>query len=191
MLIPAAGSSGRMGTPKLFLPFGNHSFAEELEARYLEYGCSKIILVVNSIDFQEIKKRKVCLSAKTVIIVNESPELGRFHSIQLGLSKLDFGTTCFFQNIDNPFAGFEVLNALAEKANSVSVVVPTFNKQRGHPIAFGADVWQALLSQNGKQTNLKEELSKFPNIEIPVNNPDILININNMDDYQAFFGKSL
>ncbi|HBG71355.1 MAG: hypothetical protein A2W93_13940 [Bacteroidetes bacterium GWF2_43_63] len=191
VLIPAAGNSERMGTPKLFLPFGNHTFVEELEARYLEFGCLRIILVVNSNDFHEIENRKIRFSANTVIVVNDNPELGRFHSIRLGLEKLDSGTTCFFQNIDNPFAGFEVLNAIAEKANSVSVVVPTFNKQRGHPIALGAAVWQALLCQDGNQTNLKEELMKFPDIEIPVNNPDILINMNNMDDFRAFFGKTL
>ena len=175
----------------MFLPFDkDQTFIEKLIDSYISFGCQQIIIVTNEECLTELKARKMIFSGLVKIIVNDKPGLGRFRSIKLGLEQLASGLSCMIQNIDNPFVNHEVLEALSISSEPGNVVIPLCNNYSGHPVLIGAEVWPLLLMMNN-HTNLSEELKKFITIKKNVNNPNILININEPEDYRKYFGKSL
>ena len=107
-VIPAAGNSGRMGSQKVLMPYGNGSgFAEHLTNCFSVYGCDPVVLIVNE-NFDS-----ATLQAKNlIIVVNCHVEKGRSHSIHLGLQHVPEGSACFIHNIDNPFPESAVLSGL-------------------------------------------------------------------------------
>ena len=104
VLILAGGKSERMIFPKPYLLFEGETFLKKIVEEYHNAGIKSICVIINE-EFCKGKFEKFIdeVESKTIIIKNPNPELGRFHSLKLGLANilnLDF---CFIQNIDNPF----------------------------------------------------------------------------------------
>ncbi|MBL0126460.1 MAG: nucleotidyltransferase family protein [Flavobacteriales bacterium] len=58
------------------------------------------------------------------IICNPDPDLGRAHSLRLGLAALPSVRYCFVQNIDNPFVDPELIGALYAAREQAPYVTP-------------------------------------------------------------------
>ncbi|MDD3876382.1 MAG: NTP transferase domain-containing protein [Bacteroidales bacterium] len=182
VIILAAGLSERMKSPKLFLKWDNSvTFVEHIIDTYKKIG-SPIILIVNKFDFPETSLFLSPYEPLTVI-ENTIPEIGRFHSIKLGISALKSTDSCFIQNIDNPFSDEITLLKLKKKIKSNSYVVPTFNKKAGHPVLIAKELIEAIKSINSSDFNFKDFLETYNRIECPVENEKIMININSKEDY--------
>jgi molybdenum cofactor cytidylyltransferase len=189
-LIPAAGFSSRMGTPKLFLPCsGGKTMIEELVSGYIDFGIKQMIIVVNEMEFPEFKKRSIVFPEQVKVVINSQPELGRFRSVKIGLAQLDVPKGCFLQNIDNPFAGVEVLQSLAAHYQFNSVAMPFYKGKSGHPILIGDEIWANLLNHEKDDAIFSEQLSLYPMVNVPVPTSTILINLNKPEDYQTYIAK--
>jgi len=105
VVILAAGFSGRMGIPKLSLPFDEkQTFTEKIISTYLTAGCKNIVLVVNRQGNEVLRQQTDFLTESNVsVVLNTFPQRERFYSLQLGLKLLDGFRAVFVQNIDNPF----------------------------------------------------------------------------------------
>lgn len=226
-VILAAGASQRMGTPKAFLPFGgDENFIQKLVRTYINWGCSKVVIVTGADTFtttiNAFKEKRI------KVVENSSPESGRFYSMQLGLhnSKAPY---VFVQNVDNPFTCHCWLSKLFDNRSPGCWTAPEYKGKRGHPVLLGGEVVQNLLkkisgneflrsgepekwrngSMEGCKKNdslilpffhsstlpyyqaseilLKEELRKYPSINVSISDPAILININTPWDYEKYF----
>ncbi len=180
-IIPAAGNSGRMGTHKALLEYGNgHSFANHLVGCFYNYGCNPVVLVINEqcdstpVQFQNLVK-----------VVNRHTEKGRSWSIRLGLNHVPEQSACFIQNIDNPFLEPRLLDKLFESVTPDGYAVPVYQGQGGHPILLGNSVVD-YFRQHGNIKDLRKILSRFNRIEVPYPDDRILWNINTPDDYKEF-----
>ena len=191
VLIPAAGYSGRMGMPKLLLPFEDHTFCEEIVERYYQAGAEKIVFVINHrlVADCEILHQRLLKSPK--FVVNDNPALGRFRSVQIGLSCIPQNIPCFLQNSDNPFIDHEVLSDLLKESKPDHTVIPVFEKQPGHPVLIGENIIKSLMHCSNPDANLRSELEKFSIKPVVVSAPEILLNINTPEDYLRVFGKPL
>ncbi len=190
VIVLAGGNSVRTKAPKLFLPFsGRVTFIEKIIKEYYNFGCKKIILVLNK-KFSEnhiIKKLTVSCSIKSVI--NENQELGRFYSISLGLSEADEQNFMFIQNADNPFIDNSLLKKMYSKRNIERYVIPVYNDKSGHPVLIGKKIIQRLKSEKNINSNLRDILHGFEKVCIQVKNNKVLANINSMTEYRKYFKK--
>jgi len=190
-VIAAAGSSRRMHTSKLFLSgLTGLTFIDELIQSYQSCNVLEIVIVVNQTDHQKLLQMNDALINNVKTVVNEHPENGRFGSIKLGLSNIEKGRGCFFQNIDNPFPGAEVLTVLNNNYSPEAVLIPSFNGDNGHPVLLGPASIERLLAQSCDDAILRDELYKNKVQIVPVSNPDILLNLNTPEDYRNYLNRA-
>lgn len=185
VIIPAAGNSGRMGFNKALLSLGNgKTFLENLLSKYREYKADPIIIVINNtFDLTRID------TGSSVCIVNEHVSYGRYHSIKLGLQHIPLAHGCFIQNVDNPFVDLHLLDKLVRAQKEDSYIIPVHDGRGGHPVLLGKDIVR-FIHENKKIDDFREVLSRFSRIEVPWNDPMILLNINTPDDYNRFSEKN-
>lgn len=180
-VIPAAGNSERMGCDKALLSIGHgETFAGHLMRCYGLYGCRPVVLVVSdNTDTSRLQQKNI------LTVINHHVNLGRSHSIRLGLSHIPAGSECFIHNVDNPFLEPDLLDRLLELVQPDAYVVPVFEGRGGHPVLLGRQVADYIRSQDNP-AGFREALNHFTRIELPFPEESILWNINTPEEYQKF-----
>ena len=183
-VILSAGSSARMGTHKALLKFDlQKTFLQKITETYLLVGIEQVIVVVNSELYKLINNSNPALSEKVLLVINDRPELGRFYSLQNGVSLVPKGNSCFFQNIDNPFTTEKLMRELIIHKDEADVILPAFQKKTGHPVLINPSVVLEINSVRDYEVRIDEFLNQFTGKEIESPDPKILLNINSPDDY--------
>jgi molybdenum cofactor cytidylyltransferase len=180
-IILAAGNSGRMGSDKAQLPFGNGlSFAGQMIKCYSGFGVAPLVMVVNNdTDLSQLDSRLF------VPVLNDHPEYGRSRSILLGVKEVSSDRPCFLHNIDNPYLEDDLLEMLLSVVQPDSYVVPVYKEKGGHPVLLGSEIVNYLRDIN-QLHDLREVLKQFRRIEISFPDKGILWNINTPEDYNKF-----
>ncbi len=189
VVILAAGNSSRMGCSKTLLKFDeSKTFLEKIITTYLKLNIQKIVLVINNKIKEEVEETisKYLAEEKIILITNQSPEKGRFHSIKMGLRNIN-SDNCFIQNIDNPFISLNLLSNMIQMKNNCDYVVPVFQNKIGHPILINKKIQTTILSNIKTETNLRFVLLHFKKNEVQCSNKNILANINTMEEYYKNF----
>ena len=91
--------------------------------------------LINDFDYQGLK-------IKTV--VNPTPELGSFSTLQTVLKNIDCSCDVLLCPIDVPLLNSKELNKIITVKNNI--VMPNFEGKNGHPIKMNAGFWQKLVS---------------------------------------------
>lgn len=190
VLILAGGKSERMVFPKSYLLYKGKTFLKKIVEEYYQAGIKNICVVINE-EFCKDEWGKYIeeIKSKVTLIKNPDPELGRFHSVKLGIKKMLDWDFCFIQNIDNPFVNKKLIESLMESRNSAGYTSPIYKGRKGHPILVSKKIIQHLNDLPDRNFNLKNILSSFPKSEVEIDNGSILININTPDDYKEHIEK--
>ncbi len=189
-LILAAGNSSRMRTQKALLRFEDeNTFLENTIETYIRFGVEQLGVVVSPLLAQQIptKIKSALRHPNVLLIINESPEKGRFSSIKLGLSALKDCDYCFLQNIDNPFIDQYLLNIIYEYKNKGGYTVPYFNDKGGHPILISNKIITYIKRTPDHNINLRHLLTLFQKVIVNTGDHKILANINSPLDYKYYF----
>ncbi len=187
-IILAAGYSSRMGVPKLSLKFDdNSSFLEKAVIEYFKFGCSEIIVVVNEQGKELFPESSVLKSKNVKIVVNEQPGLGRFYSLKKACKALKEMLPCFVHNVDNPFVTQNVLQALRQNRRDYDYVMPVYDRRGGHPFFISEKIVLAISKEKDNDLHMKDYLSKYSSKRIETEDKNILLNINNLEDYKRYF----
>ncbi len=191
VIILCAGESQRMGTPKMLLKYNRqNNFLTQLMSVYTKANCNIYIVVSqNNYNFLMLDEKSY-LKKNTHFIINEHPYLGKFYSIQTGLSNSRSEYT-YIQNIDNPFVTASLLKKMQEFKGRNSYVVPTFQGKGGHPILIHQSIKEQILSIQSPRYNIKNILIKFNRINCSASSEKILLNINTPHEYYQYFNNPL
>ncbi len=186
----AAGDSQRMGSPKAMLEFRKGiNFLEACLQAFRDFDCAEVAVVVN-LRLYELLLNALTLPENTHIVLNEHPEYGRFFSLQCGLKALSAKTNTFFHNVDNPFITPEVLKALTVSEKKADVFCPSYQDKRGHPVLISSKVASDIASESNYEWNLRDYLNRYHNVSVPLQDPNILVNINTPEEYARMLGGS-
>ena len=185
-LILMAGASSRMGSDKAFLLYSEtETFLQHALNVYISCGISQIVLVCNFDNYEkcliEISKFS---TEKIRMAINENPARGRNSSIRLGASMLKCNRGFFLHNIDNPFIEEALVNGLMRELQDAEVCMPMFQSKKGHPLLFKASCLENLRNLED-DIPLKNFLENFRTKFLKCPNPEILLNVNTMQDYEA------
>lgn len=185
-IILASGKSERMGRDKAFLPFDlNHSFIQQILTVYLSLVGSKGVIVANKYNFKAIESQLKSFSQSIKLVENSNPELGRMHSIRLGLREISNEESMFIQNIDNPFITKDILQQMLRACKPNVFLVPRHQDKNGHPILLGSEIVASLRTSN--EDDFKSFLHTQNKMSIVVTNQRIHANINTPMDYEKWF----
>jgi molybdenum cofactor cytidylyltransferase len=188
-IILAAGQSKRMGKPKPLLRFNDQTFLEQIISvlKHSEVGRITVVLGAEA----DTIRKSVDLTG-TNIVINQDYQRGQLSSLTAGIKETPEDTEAILIClVDNPFITEEVVNKIVRKFKETNnpIIVPVFDKERGHPTLFSRSLFNELLSapeEKGARHVLYSNEDKV--LELEVSERGISIGIDTPDDYKLHFG---
>ncbi|MBY0522847.1 MAG: nucleotidyltransferase family protein [Gemmataceae bacterium] len=190
-LLPAAGKSNRMGRPKLLLPLGGRTVLEwAIDA--LRLGGLDRVLVVVAPHVAELAALAHAAGAEVLVLPDETPDMRA--TVTLGLAHLERryapqpDDRWFLMPADHPALDAAVVRQLIETGGSranPSIIIPTFQGTRGHPVGIS---WKHVAgiraSPAGQGINVYLRQQRAETLEVPVESASVLIDLDTPDDYR-------
>ncbi len=184
-VILAAGSSRRMGSQKLLLPFGQSTIIETVIDNVLSSYIDHVMVVLGA-NQEKIQDTIGNLSVR--FCHNKEHERGMLSSVICGIRALpqDAITALIFLG-DQPGIPPAVTNTVIDAYNEelVGIVIPVHNHRRGHPLLVDMK-YRKEIEHLDLEEGLRALRHHFPNdvLEVDVDEPGILVDIDTREDYK-------
>jgi molybdenum cofactor cytidylyltransferase len=176
-LVLAAGGSSRLGEPKQLLPYKGATLLDAVLDTARAAPLDQIVVALGG-SAEEVRE-KVNLEG-TEPILNESFGEGCSSSIATALSAVE-GDTLVLMLGDQP--GIEVRAIEALLAAEGAMRACRYEDGRGHPLAFGKEMFPALKELKGDKA-VWRLLARGPVVDVPVEGR-IPLDVDTWDDYRA------
>jgi len=187
-IILSAGESKRMGKPKALLPFGQTTFLGQIISELKSSDVDKVSVVLGA--DAELIRKSVDLSM-TEVVINKDYKNGQLSSLIAGLNSIPPAAEAILVClVDHPFISRVVINRVISKFRQTRnpIVIPVFEKKRGHPALFAASLFKELINaplEEGARYVVKCNADKV--VEIEVDDGKVLAGINTPEDYRTYF----
>ena len=188
-IILAAGESKRMTKPKPLLTFGDHTFLEQIISVLKLSNVDRITVVLGA--QAETVKKSIDLS-ETNIVINKDYSKGQLSSLIVAIEYTPKETEAILVClVDMPFITKEVVDEIISKFKQTNspIIVPVYNKKRGHPVLFSKSLFNELTNapqEQGARYVLYSNEEKILELDTPESG--ILVGINTLDDYKFHLG---
>lgn len=184
-VILAAGESRRMGQPKLLLPFGEKNIIQTVVTNIVSSDINKTLVVVGS-DKEKIEETIRDYPVK--IVFNRDYRKGMLHSVHCGLKALPAETRAVIVALgDQPAISTDIVNILIEayRRTEKGIVLPVYKKDRGHPVLIDMK-YKSEIEALSDDVGLRGTVygHQEDTLEVEVNRPGILDDIDDNDDYR-------
>ena len=184
-IILAAGESKRMTKPKPLLTFGDHTFLEQIISVLKLSNVDRITVVLGA--QAETVKKSIELS-ETNIVINKDYSKGQLSSLIMAIEHTPKETEAILVClVDMPFITKEVVDEIISKFKQTNspIIVPVYNKKRGHPVLFSKSLFNELTNapqEQGARYVLYSNEEKILELDTPESG--ILVGINIPYDYK-------
>lgn len=183
-IILAAGESKRMGQPKMLMPWGKSTVLQTVISTVQSAGITDILVVTGG-----ARQQVEALIGRTVqTVFNEDYKKGEMlSSIQIGLTaKMREASAALICLGDQPQVKERSIRRVCDAflSNKSSIVVPSYQMQRGHPWLIARPLWDELLAMKAPHTArdfLKKHSNKINYVE--VDTPSVIEDLDTPDDY--------
>jgi molybdenum cofactor cytidylyltransferase len=182
-IILSAGASSRMGRPKALLPYREGTFLEHLiqVTRHPRVGVTRVVLGAGADEIRKIAKLDF-----SMVVVNPNWEKGQLSSICEGIRSLESVETdgIILCPVDHPLVSARLVSDLIGQfyLNRKSIVAPTFNGRRGHPVIFSSALYGELLAAPAdKGARAVVWAHSADVLEVPTDEEGVVLNINDPD----------
>ena len=183
-IVLAAGSSSRMGTQKLLLPYRKSTIIGTVVDQVLASRVDRVMVVLGA----DHLKVAGALEGKPVEFChNREYHKGMLSSVMCGFGSMpeDAGTALVFLG-DQPEIPPVVTNAVLDAYNGdiKGIVVPVHNHRRGHPLLVDLK-YRNDIQRLDLEKGLRALMHLFPEdvLEVDVDESGILIDIDTREDY--------
>lgn len=184
-IILAAGSSRRMGTQKLLLPFGKSTIIETVVDNVLSSSLDQVLVVLGP---GQEKIRNALGKRPVQFCHNKDHEKGMLSSVICGIRALpdDAAAALIFLG-DQPGIPPAVTNRVIEAYDDelFGIVIPVYDHRRGHPLLVDMK-YRKKIEQLDLEEGLRALRHHFPQdvLEVEVIEPGILVDIDTREDYR-------
>ncbi|GAB4539418.1 MAG: hypothetical protein Fur002_04520 [Anaerolineales bacterium] len=186
-IVLAAGESKRMGQPKMTLNWGKKSVIQTVIGSLQAAGLSDVLVVTGGA--REQVEALIGQSAQT--IYNENYANGEMLvSIQVGLrAKMREASAALICLGDQPQmqerSAREILQAWNQHKRRI--IIPSYQKRRGHPWLIAQELWSEVLALRAPQT-MRDFFEKHRGdiFHLAVNTPTILQDLDTPADYEQY-----
>lgn len=186
-LVPAAGMSTRMGSPKQLLPFGGKTVLQTVVDTLLEANLDGILVVLG----HRADAVRDSLAERPVLFhLNPDYRNGMFTSILCGLSALEKSADAALIALgDQPNVRASVVRkvAAAYRKGNKGIVVPVYHGKRGHPALVDLGRYLSEIGSLTGEDGLKPVMRGNPDdtLEVAVADEGVLRDIDTPEDYRA------
>ena len=177
----SGGKSERMGSPKALLPYRGKTFLEHILEVVADSGITQTCVVVGH--HRDLIGKSLSVPN---LVYNPRYAEGMSTSVQAGIRALgkDVTVAVVFL-VDHTAVSPQTVRQLIAHAASDRIVLPVFNGRRGHPVAFGRDLFDEILaldSTQGLNLVVRREPSRIA--EVSVNDPGVLVDVDTPDQFK-------
>lgn len=185
-IILAAGLSRRMGQPKMLLPWGALTVIEHVVSTFLNAGVDDLVVVTGG-----ARQQVEGLLERYPIRTSHNPryETGEMlSSLQCGLRAMTAGTKAALIGLgDQPQIQQRTIQQLrdAYTARRPVLLVPSFQRRRGHPWMVAQPLWGELLAMDAPASPrdfLNRHAGKIDYLE--VDTATILADLDTPEEYR-------
>jgi molybdenum cofactor cytidylyltransferase len=183
--ILSAGASSRMGRPKALLPYRGRTFLEHLieVMRHPRVGLTRIVLGAGAETIRQHLSSSGTPVESGAIVVNADWPQGQLSSIQCAIRSLPAGATegLMLCPVDHALVSPAVIQRLIVEFDSkrAAIVLPTFEKRRGHPAIFRASLYEELLTASPDVGARQVVWAHAEEVhEVPVEEEGVVLNLN-------------
>lgn len=175
-VILAAGTSSRMGRPKLLLPVGSRPLLQYALDAAADSTLDEIVLVVGDAARELIGAVRLPSRLPVRIAVNDDPAAGQSRSLQVGLRAVDPAAEAAAVLLgDQPGVTGRLIDRVVEafRMGETPVVRPVYSPTRrrvpGHPVLVARTIWSEVERLRG-DAGLRQLLARRPDwlLEVPV-----------------------
>jgi molybdenum cofactor cytidylyltransferase len=189
-ILLAAGKSQRMGQNKLLMPFDGGTIIERTLDNLLRSGVREVIVVLGA---KGVEINAAIGEREVVVVLNPNYARGMSTSLQTGLNMVSKMARFILVALgDQPLITTATYDRLVEAAlaSNKGLIVPVYQGQRGNPITLSAGYLPDIRHFTG-DVGGRELLARNPTdiLEVPVDDPGVLANINTLDEYARFVGR--
>jgi molybdenum cofactor cytidylyltransferase len=190
-LLPAAGLSTRMGQPKLMLPLRDGTVLECVIDLFHRSGIEKILVVVGP-HVSQLVPLAESKGASALLLRESTPDMRS--TIEEGFSWIESHwhptpqDGFFLVPADHPVIDPSVIHQLTDQwhhQSSSSILIPTFEDKRGHPVLIS---WQHVsgIRSLPKDCGINRYFRNHPELvtEVEVSSDTIFIDLDTPEDYQ-------
>jgi molybdenum cofactor cytidylyltransferase len=180
-IVLAAGKSERMGSPKALLPISGRTFLENILDTISRTSIEATVVVVG----HHRKEIEAAIKLKSVVFNNDY-EKGMITSFQAGIRALSWDASgAFLFLVDHPLVEPATVEAMIANLAPNRIILPTFQGRRGHPVLFSSEVLEEILdlpSSEGANIVVRKNPDRI--VEVPVNAPGILVDIDTPEQFE-------
>ena len=185
-VVLAAGCSRRMGRPKMILPWGETTVIAQVANVLLAAGVDDV-LVVTGAERENVESALNGMPVRTVF----NPDFANGEmllTLQVGLAALEGDAEAALVVLgDQPQIEISVVRSIIAAFNQGRgvVVVPSYQRRRGHPWLLARFLWDALLELDPTVT-MRQFLDRQTSdiYYVNMNTLSILQDIDTPEDYQ-------
>jgi molybdenum cofactor cytidylyltransferase len=185
-VILAAGQSRRMGRPKLVLPWQGRTVIEQVVRTLIDSQVAEIVVVTGGARAEVARALESC-----PVRLADNPDYARSEmttSLQVGIRALPAGIRALLVVLgDQPAIERGVVERLiaAYHSSPARLIIPSYQRRRGHPWLVEASLWPGLLALSPDQT-LRDFLhtNEGEIAYIETNSPGILKDMDTPEDYE-------
>lgn len=187
-VVPAAGRSSRMGSPKPLLDADGRTFLQRVVGALSGGGCVPVLVVVRD---PSGPVAAMARGAGAGVVENPDPSAGPISSLRAALRSLDDPVAgCAFCPVDHPRIDPETVERLLEvfRESGAPAVVPRHGDRRGHPVVFREALFAELLEDEldeGARTVLHRHRDDVREVE--VEDAGILVDIDTISEYRRHY----
>ncbi len=188
--ILAAGESKRMGQPKALVPFQGSTFVDHLIAttRHARVGITRVVLGAGAEGIRANLKIDPAW-----IVVNADWPKGQLSSIQAAIRSLPVAGTegILVCPVDHPLVSAHLVGALiaAFDEGGKVIVLPKHRGRRGHPVIFGAGLYEELLAAPvtvGARQVVWDHAAEV--VEVETEEEGVILNLNDPETVRKAIG---
>jgi molybdenum cofactor cytidylyltransferase len=176
-LVLAAGGSRRLGRPKQLLPYRGGTLLGHVVETARGCGFDQLVVAVGGAA-DEVRDAVDLDGAE--VVVNDAYGEGCSSSIAAALDVVR-GDVLVLMLGDQPGVTVETVLTLLEGRGESALAVCRYDDGRGHPIAFGRDVFGQLADLHGDK-GVWKMLDRGPVTEVPIPGP-IPLDVDTDEDY--------
>ena len=194
-VVLAAGRSTRMGRPKALLPCGpgQETFVARVVSRVRRGGGGGDVLVVGRPDDTALREELDRLALPPRFVENPDPDRGQLSSLIAGLNVADRPGVrgVLVLPVDIPNVRAATIAAVCEvfAATDAPVVRASSGGRHGHPVIFARRVFDELRHADpaaGAKAVLRAHAAEI--VDVEVNDPGVLTDVDAPEDYERLFG---
>lgn len=184
-VILAAGSSRRMGSQKLLLPFARSTIIETVVDNVLNSSIDHVMVVLGA-NHSEV--RDILESRPVHFCYNKEHENGMLSSVKCGIRALPADAlTALIYLGDQPGIPPSVTNSVIEAYSEelYGIVIPVHMHRRGHPLLVDMK-YRKEIEELDLEEGLRSLRHHFPEdvLEVEVDESGILVDIDTPEDYK-------